>query len=162
MRIRFRRSLIIAMLLIIAILSILAACSSTQTSTTSPTTTTAPINPSVSAAGTPSSSTSSSASSTSNAIIINQVAQNIAFNTSTITVPPGADVTVNFDNKDSGIPHSFSVYTNSSATTAIFIGKVITGPATTTYTFKTPTTPGKYFFRCDVHPTIMTGQFIVQ
>lgn len=38
----------------------------------------------------------------------------------------------------------------------------MTGPATTTYTFTAPSTPGTYFFRCDVHPTVMTGQFIVQ
>ncbi len=81
---------------------------------------------------------------------------------STITVKAGAPVTVNFNNKDSGIPHNFSVYTNSSATTAIFTGQIVTGPATTTYTFNAPSSPGTYFFRCDVHPTIMTGQFIVQ
>jgi len=33
--------------------------------------------------------------------------------------------------------------------------------ATTTYTFTAPSTPGTYFFRCDVHPETMTGQFIV-
>jgi plastocyanin len=62
---------------------------------------------------------------------------------------------------DSGIPHNFSVYTNSAATSPIFTGQIITGPATTTYTFNAPAA-GTYFFRCDVHPTVMTGQFIVQ
>ncbi len=81
---------------------------------------------------------------------------------STITVPAGAKVTVNFDNKDSGIPHNFAVYTNSGAGTSIFVGQIITGPATMTYTFDAPTTPGNYFFRCDVHPTQMTGTFVVQ
>lgn len=93
---------------------------------------------------------------------IDLVAQNIAFDKSTITVPAGAQVTVNFDNKDSGIPHNLAVYTNSSATTSIFVGSIITGPKTITYTFKAPTTPGTYFFRCDVHPTLMTGNFVVQ
>jgi plastocyanin len=69
---------------------------------------------------------------------------------------------VNFDNQDSGIPHNFSVYTSSAATTSIFVGKIITGPSKTTYTFTAPTTPGNYFFRCDVHPTVMTGTFVVQ
>ena len=93
---------------------------------------------------------------------IDLVAQNIAFDKSTITVPAGAQVTVNFDNKDSGIPHNLAVYTNSSATTSIFVGSIITGPKTITYAFEAPTTPGTYFFRCDVHPTLMTGNFVVQ
>lgn len=51
---------------------------------------------------------------------------------------------------------------DASASTTIFKGAIMTGPATTTYTFTAPSTPGTYFFRCDVHPTVMTGQFIVQ
>ena len=62
---------------------------------------------------------------------------------------------------DAGVPHNFAVYTDATASTAIFTGAVVTGPTTTTYTFTAPSTPGSYFFRCDVHPTIMTGQFIV-
>jgi plastocyanin len=92
---------------------------------------------------------------------IGLVAKNIAFNTSTITVPAGANVTVNFDNQDSGIPHNFAVYTDSSATTTIFKGETITGPKKTTYAFMAPDNPGTYFFRCDTHPTQMTGQFVV-
>ncbi len=89
-------------------------------------------------------------------------AQNFAFNLSTITVPAGATVVVHFKNDDSYIPHNFAVYTNSAATTVIFQGQQINGVASTTYTFTAPSTPGNYFFRCDVHPTMMTGTFIVQ
>jgi plastocyanin len=121
---------------------------STTTITTSPTTTNSP----------PPSTTTTSG----NAVTIDLVAKNIAFDLSTITVPAGAQVTVNFDNQDSGIPHNFAVYTDSSASTPIFVGQIITGPKTATYTFTAPATPGSYFFRCDVHPTIMTGTFIVQ
>lgn len=95
-------------------------------------------------------------------IAVGLIAKNIAFNSSTITVPAGANVTVNFDNQDTYIPHNLAVYTDSSASKAIFQGKQITGPAKTTYTFTAPTRPGTYFFRCDVHPTQMTGQFIVK
>ncbi len=93
---------------------------------------------------------------------IGLVAKNIAFNTTTITVPAGANVTVNFDNQDSGIPHNFAVYQDKTAAVQIFKGDVIVGPKKITYTFKAPTEPGSYFFRCDVHPTTMTGQFIVE
>lgn len=95
-------------------------------------------------------------------VTIGLTAENMAFNTSTITVPAGAKVTMNFNNMDSGIPHNFAAYTNSSTSTTIFKGEVITGPKTTTYTFTAPSKPGTYFFRCDVHPTTMTGQFIVK
>ena len=73
----------------------------------------------------------------------------------------GASVTINFTNKDAGIPHNFALYTDSSATKSIFVGQIITGPATATYTFTAPATPGTYFFRCDVHPTNMTGSLVV-
>ncbi len=93
---------------------------------------------------------------------ITLIAKNLAFNTSTITVPAGAHVTVHFSNEDQGISHNFAVYTNPSALTRIFGGEVIIGVSSTTYTFTAPSTPGTYFFRCDVHPNTMTGQFIVK
>jgi plastocyanin len=135
--------------------------------TASPRATTPPVtppstSPSPSASPSPGPSPSASPSPTATAVTVNLTARNIAFNTNSITVPAGARVTVNFNNADSGIPHNFSVYNNSSASQAIFTGSIITGPATTTYTFTVPSQPGTYFFRCDVHPTMMTGSFIVQ
>ncbi|MCM2465009.1 hypothetical protein DIC75_01535 [Methanoculleus sp. CWC-02] len=88
-------------------------------------------------------------------------AENFAFSMKTITVPAGAGVTVNFDNRDDGTPHNVAVYTDSSAATAIFVGEIVTGPDQATYTFTAPETPGTYFFRCDVHPS-MNGDFIVE
>jgi plastocyanin len=88
-------------------------------------------------------------------------AQNMAFNRSTISVPAGATVTIHFTNDDSGVPHNFAAYTTSAATNTIFKGTIITGVTTTIYTFTAPSTPGTYFFRCDVHPSMMTGSFIV-
>jgi plastocyanin len=97
---------------------------------------------------------------TAQAVSIDLIAQSLAFDKNTITVPKGARVTINFNNKDP-IPHNFALYTNSSASTSIFVGQIITGPTTATYTFTAPATAGTYFFRCDVHPTAMTGSFIV-
>jgi plastocyanin len=91
---------------------------------------------------------------------INLVAKNMAFDQKTITVPAGASVSINFQNQDS-VPHNFALYTDSSASKSIFVGQVITS-SSITYQFKAPTTPGSYFFRCDIHPTIMTGTFVVQ
>jgi plastocyanin len=86
----------------------------------------------------------------------------MAFNMSTFSVSAGAQVTINFSNDDAGIPHNFALYTDSSANQSIFVGDIVTGPGSAVYTFITPTSPGTYFFRCDIHPTTMTGQFIVQ
>ncbi len=69
-------------------------------------------------------------------------AQNLAFSTSTITVRAGEEVTIAFNNMDAGVPHNFAVYTDSSASTAIFKGAIVTGPTTTTYTFTAPSAPG--------------------
>ena len=102
-----------------------------------------------------------STNQTGSTVTIGLVAKNIRFNVSSITVPAGSNVIINFNNQDNGVPHNFAVYTNSSATSTIFRGPIITGPNMTTYTFTAPTTPGTYFFRCDTHPTIMYGQFIV-
>jgi plastocyanin len=85
----------------------------------------------------------------------------MAFDKGSISVQAGSSVIMNFNNKDGGIPHNFALYTNSSATTPIFVGQTIKGPATITYKFNAPTTAGTYFFRCDLHPTSMTGSFIV-
>jgi plastocyanin len=89
-------------------------------------------------------------------------AAGMAFDTSTITVSAGAHVTITFNNKDNGILHNIAFYTSSAATTVIYKGENILGVSNITYTFDAPTTPGTYFFRCDVHPTTMTGSFIVQ
>ena len=139
------RKYLLVLPLIMALL-VLAACSSTAT--TAPASTTPPTTP--------------PATSNGQSITINLIAQGMAFDQSSITVPAGASVTMVFNNKDSGIPHNFALYTDSTASTSIFVGQTITGPKTITYTFTAPTTPGSYFFRCDVHPTSMKGTFVVQ
>jgi plastocyanin len=93
--------------------------------------------------------------------IVNIAAKNIAFNTSTITVPSGANVTVNFDNQDAGVAHNIAFYTAPDAKQPIYVGAIFQGPKTMVYKFKAPDTPGTYFFRCDVHPTNMKGKFVV-
>ncbi len=90
---------------------------------------------------------------------VDLAAQNFAFDKSSITVPAGATVTINFVNRDSA-PHNFAAYTDSTASTLIFRGQIINA-GTITYTFTAPSVRGTYFFRCDVH-TAMTGSLVVQ
>ena len=103
-----------------------------------------------------------STNTTSNSVTIDITAKDFAFNTSTITVPARANVTISFNNMDAGIPHNVAVYENKDAKKAIYVGAVIKGPKSITYNFAAPTAPGTYFFRCDVHPTTMVGDFIVE
>lgn len=92
---------------------------------------------------------------------INLTAAGMSFNLGNISVSAGAKVTINFNNQDTGIQHNFALYTDSTASKSIFVGQMVTGPGMVTYTFTAPSTPGNYFFRCDVHPTVMIGTFTV-
>jgi len=102
-------------------------------------------------------------------VTIDLTAAKMAFDQSTITVPAGAAVVVNFHNRETagssqvtGVAHNFAVYDSPAAKTKIFSGEIITGGQDATYRFTAPSVPGTYFFRCDTHPTLMTGKFIVQ
>jgi plastocyanin len=95
-------------------------------------------------------------------VIVGLAAQKMAFNTSTITVPAGANVTINFDNQDNGIRHNFAVYDSAEMRTVIFRGELIAGPKKIAYSFNAPKEPGTYRFQCDPHASFMNGQFIVQ
>jgi plastocyanin len=90
-------------------------------------------------------------------------AQNIQFNTRELRVSTGGQVRVRFNNMEAE-QHNIAVYQTSAGTTPVSPGSVgitFQGPAVDDTVFDVPAT-GTYFFRCDVHPTIMTGNFIVQ
>ena len=88
----------------------------------------------------------------------------IKFDKDTITVKAGSQVTLTFTNNDTGMPHNWSAYTDSTASTPIPGAKTetCTGPCEKQITFTAPSQPGNYFFRCDIHPTAMTGTLVVQ
>jgi len=136
-------------------LAVLTACTSTSYST--------PINtppPTLPSTPTQDANTQPAPTTGGQAVTVNISALNYRFDKSNITVPAGANVTMVFDNKEA-VPHNVAIYTTPAATDVIFKGEVITGPKTITYNFIAPTTPGDYFFRCDVHPAVMTGTFTV-
>ncbi len=83
-------------------------------------------------------------------------ANGTAFDQATLTFPASQPITIDFDNQDAGLVHNVSLYTDSTGATPIFQGGFITGPDKTRYEFTAPQA-GSYFFRCDVHPTQMTG-----
>jgi len=93
--------------------------------------------------------------------VIQLTAKNIAFDTNSLSVSAGQPFTVAFDNEDSQVPHNVAIYTDNTATNVLFRGDVVTGPATTSYAVPA-LQPGTYFFRCDIHPTLMFGTLVVK
>jgi plastocyanin len=86
----------------------------------------------------------------------------LAFNTNMLSASAGAQVTLTYTN-DSPIEHNWHVFNgpDSSAPT-LAATQIIAGPsASDAVTFTAPTQPGNYFFWCDVHPTIMTGNLVI-
>jgi plastocyanin len=94
------------------------------------------------------------------AAAVELVAKNIKFDKKRIAFAANSDADLRFTNDDSGTPHNVAVYTDQSASQAIFKGDVVVGPITTDYKFKTPG-PGAYYFHCDVHPN-MNGTVTVR
>jgi len=84
----------------------------------------------------------------------------IQFDRSELTISADTDVTITADNTEEGVSHNFSVYTDDSATDNLGMTQICTAPCVDTVTLNLAT--GEYFFRCEVHPSIMTGTMIVQ
>ena len=82
------------------------------------------------------------------------------FSTDCLAAPADTPFTIAFDNKDVGVPHNVAIFTDDTATKALFTGEMVTGPKKVTYEVKA-LPAGTYFFRCDVHPTTMSGTFVV-
>ncbi|HVH54598.1 MAG TPA: cupredoxin domain-containing protein, partial [Actinomycetota bacterium] len=94
-------------------------------------------------------------------------AQGTAFDKTCLTAPTEKPFAVTFDNKDT-ITHNFAIYTQNPLTdpAAKFLGgatptQLVAPGQGATYDVK-GVAKGTYFFRCDVHPTQMTGSFQVK
>lgn len=79
-------------------------------------------------------------------------AERSAFDTKTIALDASKDESaIAFTNQDPD-QHNIAIYTDASASSAIFKGATVAGPnETAIYEFATPAA-GAYFFRCDFHP----------
>ncbi len=81
-----------------------------------------------------------------------------AFDKDCVAAPAGARFTIKFDNQDAE-SHNLDILDQPGGT-SLFAGKIIKGPKTVTYTVK-PLAAGTYYFRCDLHPLRMNGEFLV-
>ena len=80
-------------------------------------------------------------------------AENLSFDRDTLSFPADTASTLTFQNNDAGTPHNVAIYTDESASDALFTGDLVTGVDTATY--EIPAMPaGSYYFHCDVHPTM--------
>jgi plastocyanin len=87
------------------------------------------------------------------------------FDEKCLAAPAGKPLTIDFANQDPNVPHNMEIFTDSSATSRLGGAKdasdIVTGPGTATYKVDA-LKAGTYFFHCDIHPTTMTGTFVVK
>ena len=89
------------------------------------------------------------------------VAEDLEFDTDTIVVPAGEEVSLTLDNQDSNAMHNIAVYVDEGGEREeVFRGDLFEGVESRTYTFTSPEA-GVYLFRCDAHPD-MNGAFIAR
>lgn len=86
------------------------------------------------------------------------VAENVKFAPTTLTVGANSAVTITLDNRDTGVMHDI-VFTDPGGT-EIGSTPIITGPAQRSTTFNVGG-PGRYTYKCSVHPRDMLGALTV-
>lgn len=98
------------------------------------------------------------------------VASNSLFDLTEGTLPPGAVVTMIFDNQDDGVAHNIALYNTTPDDEFLqgcvsgcdpeegggVVTEIAVGPIVQTFTFTTPGV-GAYAYNCQVHPDTMQG-----
>ncbi|MGH2692129.1 MAG: cupredoxin domain-containing protein [Actinomycetota bacterium] len=91
--------------------------------------------------------------------VLSIAAQGLAFDKDCLAVEAGAPFSIDFDNQEA-VQHNVAIYTEEGGD-PLFQGEVIMGPTTTTYEPDPIDEPGDLHFQCDIHPTTMTGTFVI-
>jgi len=89
------------------------------------------------------------------------VSKAVAFDKSEIRVASGQEITIRHDNQDEGVVHNIAIYKTSEAQDLIAGTELEPGPVEQELVVEA-LEPGEYFYRCDLHPTQMTGVLIVE
>jgi plastocyanin len=87
-------------------------------------------------------------------------ANQVTFDAHCLAAPAGEVFTIVFDNQDQGTAHNVAIFPEKEGSDALFSGEITTGPSTTTYDVDA-LDAGTYRFACQVHPTTMSGTFVV-
>ena len=147
------RTFLIPTILILALALVAAACGDDEDGGSTPTSTATP---------TATSTATPTPTPTDTTFEIKMIPV-LAFDKTELTVPAGTEVTVSFDNQDTGQSHNWAVYTDDSASEAIAgAGENICAAPCNAEVTLGPLDAGEYFFQCDVHPTDMVGTLIVE
>jgi mono/diheme cytochrome c family protein/plastocyanin len=85
------------------------------------------------------------------------IGQSTLFDTDKLLGVAGKELTITFDNRDSGIPHNIHFFKGKDATGAdVGTTDVAAGPVVQTLKIG-PLDAGDYYYQCDVHPGTMSG-----
>jgi plastocyanin len=91
-------------------------------------------------------------------------ARAVAFDKDCLAAPADTAFSLAFDNQDPGVPHNVEIFRTPAASERLGgakdAGDFITGPDQVTYQVSA-LPAGTYFFRCDLHPAQMHGDFVV-
>jgi len=99
-------------------------------------------------------------------VLLDVVAQSLAFTPTCLVAPADQPFTITMDNKDSGTQHDVSIYPSSDKLTQqdallySFSDPNPPGPSTVPYRSGS-LAAGTYYFQCDYHPQQMNGTFSV-
>ena len=89
------------------------------------------------------------------------IAQSVlGFAATTMTVPAGVELTIDFQNTDTGVQHNWALYDPADGK-ELFKGPILTGPANATLAVPA-LQAGTYDYVCDIHPQTMTGTLTAQ
>ena len=77
-------------------------------------------------------------------------ARDLRFSTTELAAPAGMPFQIAFDNQEAA-PHNVAIYRDASVAEKVFVEEPFGGPRVVTYDVPA-LAPGRYFFRCDVHP----------
>ncbi|HET9671632.1 MAG TPA: cupredoxin domain-containing protein [Actinomycetota bacterium] len=93
--------------------------------------------------------------------VLEIAAQSLTFDTDCLVAPAGEPFTITFDNQDAApITHNVAIYPDQTSTEPIFQEPPFGGPQTVEYDVPA-LDADEYAFRCDVHPTTMSGTLAV-
>lgn len=87
-------------------------------------------------------------------------AKDSKFVETSLEAPAGHPFDIEFENADTGTIHNVSIYTNSSATKSVYAGGLFSSGTQTEHV--PALDAATYYFRCDFHPTTMSGTLTVR
>ena len=82
------------------------------------------------------------------------------FDKDCLAAPAGQPFTIEFDNRDSEVPHNVAIFDRTNGKKPLFKGEVIIGPKKITYSVPAQAS-GTYEFVCEPHDFTMIGRFII-